>query len=117
MTEKRNSLQYESVRALVRQLHGPTKNVSRPHTDDEASDVESTEHSPPIFVATNPRKKSYFEHALKIPALTITGPQSPENMDNPLRRFSFGLRRHSHSTVHNTYKCEFNINASLLEFS
>lgn len=102
---------YESVQALVRQLHAPNKNVSRPHSDEETSnddekDRKQSVYSLPILAVERPhRKKSIFDSTFKIPSLTITGPlsalsspESPENMAH--RRFSFGnFRRHSHSSV------------------
>ncbi|CRK94141.1 CLUMA_CG007660, isoform A [Clunio marinus] len=90
--------QYESIQALVRQLHAPDKNVSRPRTDEE---VPNDDHSLPILVVEKPhKKKTYFENTFKIPTLMVTAPtspESPENMEN--RKFSFGnFRRHSHGS-------------------
>lgn len=96
--------QYESVKALVRQLHAPNKNVSRPHSDGETSEDEkdrkfSLYSLPVLTFEKQNRKKSLFESNFKIPVLTVTGPNSPESPENnPHRRFSFGLyRRHSHA--------------------
>lgn len=95
--------QYESVQALVRQLHAPKKNVSRPHSDEETSNdeekVRSYVHSLPILAVEKPhRKRSIFDSTFRIPVLTITAPNSPESPE--IRRFSFGnFRRHSHSAV------------------
>lgn len=99
--------QYESVQALVRQLHAPNKNVSRPHSDEETSNDEAKDrnrnvHSLPILAVEKPqRKRSIFDTTFKIPILTITGPHSPETPESIAhRRFSFGnFRRHSHSSV------------------
>lgn len=102
--------QYESVQALLRQIH-INKNVSRPQTDEEASNEEDKEknqnHSLPILaVEKTTRKRSLFESTFKIPILTISGPatspETPEHEHEHMahRRFSFGhFRRHSHSSV------------------
>lgn len=102
--------QYESVQALVRQLHAPSKNVSRPHSDEETSSSDAkverkhSVYSLPILAVEklSHRKRSLFESTFKIPTLTVTGaestPESPENMAH--RRFSFGnFRRLSHSAT------------------
>lgn len=98
---------YESVQALVRQLHAPKMNVSRPHSDEETSNDEEKDRKSslctlPILAIEKPqRKRSMFESTFKIPVLTVTAvnsPESPEN--NGHRRFSFGhFRRHSHTAV------------------
>lgn len=101
--------QYESVQALVRQLHAPSKNVARPHSNQEMSKDEekkrrhSGTYSPPIFAVDKAtRKRSLFDSAFRIPALTITAPNSPETPEDH-RRFSFvNFRRHSHSAVRHT---------------
>lgn len=99
--------QYESVQALVRQLHAPNKNVSRPHSDEETSNEGDKDRSfsihslPFLAVEKLPRKRSIFDSNFKIPTFTITSPNSPESPENIAhRRFSFGhFRRHSHSSV------------------
>lgn len=53
-------------------------------------------------VLLSPKRHSlqvhHMDHALRIPTLLITGPGSPSHtLDNHHRRFSFGLRRLSHS--------------------
>lgn len=95
---------YESVQALVRQLHAPSKNVARPHSDGEMTSIDkerSYVHSlPTLAVDKQNRKRSIFDNTFKIPVLTITAPNSPESPENMAhRRFSFGIRRHSHTAV------------------
>lgn len=94
--------QYEHISRLIRELHGPAKNVMRPHSDDETSseDRNVNAHSLPILAVDKPqRKRSVFENAFKIPILTISTPTSPESPENIAHKsFSFGhFRRHSHS--------------------
>lgn len=98
--------QFESVKALVRQLHAPNKNVSRPHSMAETSDNDDNDrkvsvYSLPILAVEKPyRKRSLFDNAFRIPSLTITAPNSPETPENHLRPFGFvHFRRHSHSAV------------------
>lgn len=93
---------YESVQALVRQLHAPSKNVARPHSDGELTSGDKERgHSLPFLAVEKPiRKRSIFDNTFKIPVLTVTSPNSPESPENMAhRRFSFGIRRHSHSAV------------------
>lgn len=101
--------QYDSVKALVRQLHMPNKNVARPHSDSELPKDEVRRrtidlHTLPTLVVEKPSRKraSLFETGLKIPVLTVTSPNSPESPEhNPSHRFSFGhFRRHSHAVWH-----------------
>lgn len=114
--EEDNTHQFESVRALVRGIHGPTRNISRPIQEEDFSTENSREASRNSLVNLDARpddlhqqhRKLFdshhmFDHALKIPTLLITGPtspmsNSPTSPENPHRRFSFGgLRRLSHS--------------------
>lgn len=111
MQDNSNDNQYESVKALVRGLHGPAKNVSRPlsHSDDEKSDdgeLAPIQIKDPRIrsILLAPKRHSlqphhsHSENALRIPTLMITAPGSPTpSINNQNRRFSFGLRRHSHS--------------------
>ena len=117
MDEQNDQNQFESVRALVRGLHGPPRNVSRPISEEDSSNENSknTSHNSLVNLDSRPddlhhqnRKlfdhHNIFEHSLKIPTLLITGPtsplscSSPTSPENPHRRFSFGgLRRLSHS--------------------
>lgn len=105
--ERMESNQYESVQALVRQLHAPQKNVSRPHSDEETSNDDEKDRKQsvctlPILAVEKPlRKRSIFDATFKIPVLTVTAANSPESPENfGLRRFSFGnFRRHSHTAV------------------
>lgn len=113
--------QYDSVKALVRQLHMPNKNVARPHSDAELSRDEGRRrtidlHSLPFLAVEKPHRKraSLFETGLKIPMLTVTSPNSPESPEhNPHHRFSFGhFRRHSHAVWHSkiiTSCCDFEL--------
>lgn len=108
--EDDGSNQFESVRALVRGLHGPPRNVSRPIQEEDSSNETSRNSlvNLPDELHQQHRKifdsHHMFDHALKIPTLLITGPTSPMSInsptspENPHRRFSFGgLRRLSHS--------------------
>lgn len=102
--------QYESVKTLIRQIHGPTRNVSRPHEEqlspERRKSLERSHYSLPILAVETPqRKRTVLDHAFKIPTFTITGPQSPESPENSIhRKFSFGnFRRHSHSSVRYMY--------------
>lgn len=115
--EKQKERDYDSVRALILGIHAPVKNVSRPSSPTEfgTDDVASNDKPSSISFIKDPQKSSlllspkrhslqvhHFDHTLRIPTLLVSGPASPSHtLDNHLRRFSFGLRRHSHShTVH-----------------
>lgn len=120
--ENQKEREYDSVKALILGIHAPVKNVSRPSTPTKSSGSRPsspTETSDDICEKPNtlnlnfvkdspknsllmlsPKRHSLQVHhldSLRIPTLMITGPTSPSHMDNHHRRFSFGLRRHSHS--------------------
>ena len=107
---------YESVQALVRQLHAPSKNVARPHSDTELANPETKriyEHTLPLLAVDKNRKRSIFDNNFKIPVFTITAPISPESPENMAhRRFSFGIRRHSHTAVRHLNKFYVDTNQS-----
>jgi hypothetical protein len=89
---------YEHVKALVLGIHGPQKNVARPIP---VNSNLPTFNLMDIHMKKNFKtmsKKAQSELNLQIPALLVSGPDdSPGDIDNPHRRFSFGLRRHSHT--------------------
>lgn len=116
--------EYVHIKALVRGLHGPAKNVSYPHSLDGSS----SQANAPLLASIERRPAKIFHHEmnlpLKIPALVITDTDSqPQDLQhhhhhhhhhhhkkredddeephtpqaqNEHRRFSFGLRRLSH---------------------
>lgn len=97
---------YESIQALIRQLHGGSVQDIKRRSDEEFPIIDmprSTSAFPILDVEHIPRKRSIFESArIKIPMLTVTGPLS--SLESPSeeghRRFSFGhFRRHSHTAV------------------
>ncbi|XP_070505415.1 kinase D-interacting substrate of 220 kDa isoform X3 [Chironomus tepperi] len=110
---RNNSHQFESIRALITQIHhGSTSNIFYHHSNEELSSTNEMERSTsdrsvnslntlPFLSVEKPRKRSMFEGAFKIPLLTVTGPQSADSPDEGHlpRRFSFGnFRRHSHGS-------------------
>jgi hypothetical protein len=93
---------YDAVSALVRGIHGPQKNVARPipvNTDLPTFNLMD------VQMKKNLKKKTQSELNLQIPTLLVSGPDSTHSgggtgdLDNPHRRFSFGLRRHSHTVL------------------
>ena len=112
---RNNSHQYESIRALITQIHHgqiSSSNIFYNNSNEELS-TNGMERSAsdrsvnslnalPFLAVEKPRKRSKFEAAFKIPLLTVTGPHSADSPDeaNLPRRFSFGnFRRHSHASV------------------
>jgi hypothetical protein len=116
MAEQNNESRskFESIHALIRQIHGGSSNslanderegsIQRSLSDRSVSSLNTL----PILEIEKPqlRKRSMFEGAFRIPRLMITGPHSsPLDSictleESPHRRFSFGhFRRHSHSPV------------------
>lgn len=114
-----NHRKFESIQALIRQLHGesPTnfirrqsneemgRNIQRSPSDRSLSSLNTLSN---LEIEKPKRKRSVFEAAFRIPKLMITGPysspiestQSCTLEESPHRRFSFGnFRRHSHSSV------------------
>lgn len=148
---------YQHVTELLRGLHGPQRNVTRPpiishnSNNDERDDVDvilpltntniipptinatktkllvgrgssyetgrrlssppTMQHSRPSSTSTgtttttttpllddhdNHHYHNFFNHHIRIPTLVVTGPQN-DNNDHPHKKFSFGLRRHSHT--------------------
>lgn len=79
--------QFDHVRALVRGLHGPTRNVARPGTPV----LPNLPALPQPTQVYRPLRLEIPERAHQVPALTVTAPAS----DAQNRRFSFGLRRQS----------------------
>lgn len=117
-----NKQKFESIQALIRQLHGgSSSDLTRRQSNDETSksfqrsasdrSVSSLQTLPIFEIGDKPRKRSMFDAAFRIPKLMITGPHSSpveslhhscalEHESSPHRRFSFGnFRRHSHSSV------------------
>lgn len=110
-----NSQQYDSIRALIAQIHhNRTDMYPRGPNEESPTSMErstsersvSSIHTLPILEVEKPKsKRSLFEGAFKIPKLTVTGPQSEESLEDQHRRFSFAhFRRHSHSAVRTTTK-------------
>lgn len=110
---RNNSQQFESIRALITQIHhGSTSNIFYNHSNEELSTNEmerstsdrsvNSLNTLPFLAVEKPRKRSMFDAAFKIPLLTVTGPHSADSPDEAHlpRRFSFGnFRRHSHGSV------------------
>lgn len=114
-----NNRKFESIHALIRQLHGGSpNNLIRRQSNEEMGrgmqrspsdrSISSLNTLPSLEIEKPMRKRSVFEAALRIPRLMITGPhsspiestQSCTLEESPHRRFSFGnFRRHSHSSV------------------
>jgi hypothetical protein len=108
-----SSQKYESIHALIRNLHdvGSARNITRRQSHDASSlkglerstsdrSVNSVHTLPILQVDKLARKRSVFD--FKIPLLTISGAllHTPETPDESHRRFSFGhFRRHSHTPV------------------
>lgn len=116
---RNNSHQFESIRALITQIHhGSTSNMFYHHSNEELSTNEmerstsdrsvNSLNTLPFLAVEKPRKRSMFEGAFKIPLLTVTGPHSADSPDEAAhlpRRFSFGnFRRHSHGSVRKIQK-------------
>lgn len=110
--------EYYHVKTLIRELHAPPKNVSRPPTpagtpEENSSLLESSEQTTPITEFTNQSKhqsnknnettQQYNPSNLPIPSLVVTGADQHEQehpYNSGQRRFSqfyFGLRRFSNS--------------------
>lgn len=113
---RNNDHQFESIRALITQIHHgslSSSNVFFHHSSDELSTNEmersasdrsvNSLNTLPFLAVEKPRKRSMLDlSGLKIPMLTVTGPQSADSPDDAHlpRRFSFGnFRRHSHGSV------------------
>lgn len=93
--------QYDHVRALVRGLHGPIRNVARPGTPV----LPNAPITPPSQVY-RPLRLDIPDKPHQVPALVVTAPAS----DAQTRRFSFGLRRQSAVRIMNlasTFACLF----------
>ena len=108
--------EYEHVTALLRGLHGPTKNVARPgasapdlnsayqnarirnHNEEKIANEKLSHAHEPLIQAKhdNSLKFPVQQHFnLQIPELLIT---TVEQQEHPHKKFlPFGLRRHSHT--------------------
>lgn len=94
------------VKALVRGLHAPAKNVSRPKQVRSAGRIDDVDSEPiehHTYAHDFPTRDHHFpQNSFSIPSLVVTG---IDNNDHPFgggahRRFSnfnFGLRRFSAS--------------------
>lgn len=97
--------EFAHVKALVRELHAPIKNVSRPKEEtgsaDNIDDYHVDHHT--YAQAFPTRNQPFSQNSFSIPSLVVTG---IDNTDHPFgnaggnRRFSnfnLGLRRFSAS--------------------
>ncbi|GAB0093558.1 hypothetical protein DMENIID0001_087170 [Sergentomyia squamirostris] len=114
-----NSSEYENIAALVRGIHGdgvengdgnergesthllrPTLNLRPLFMGRRASQGSVVTNSPPSPTPSrtflNVRLGRHSISSLQIPSLIVTG---TDHEHSPLKRFSFGLRRHSHSST------------------
>lgn len=100
--------EFAHVKALVRELHAPTKNVSRPKHLEKSGSAENVVDDYPVdhhtYAHAFPTRDQHFpQNSFSIPSLVVTG---IDNTDHPFgssggnRRFSnfnLGLRRFSAS--------------------
>lgn len=100
--------EFAHVKALVRELHAPKKNVRRPKNMEKTGSADNLDEYPVdhhTYAHTLPSKDQHFQHnSFSIPSLVVTG---IDNHDHPFgggtRRFSnfsgfnLGLRRFSAS--------------------
>lgn len=99
--------EFAHVKALVRELHAPTKNVSRPKHLEKSGSAENVDDYPVdhhTYAHAFPARDQHFpQNSFSIPSLVVTG---IDNTDHPFgssggnRRFSnfnLGLRRFSAS--------------------
>lgn len=124
--------EFENVRALVRGLHGPTRNVSRPSSPDiddtnivnvsstitsQSSTVTPSSSQNTFLDTMNANSKHSSHHHsnislnLNIPSVVVTEVDHPNHDHHSQRRFSqfyLGLRRFSTSaTVFSCYNINF----------
>lgn len=112
---------FDNIKALVRGLHGPIRNVSRPQTPDATNDstmnISSDGQSSTVTTSSpqntfldtmnaNSRNSSHHHSNislnLNIPSLVVTEVDHPNHDQHSQRRFSqfyLGLRRFSTSAT------------------